>query len=433
MTEIPDLHNTALELWTALSQWLVSVEFGIQISAIGISFFMALMLTGIIRRSFPGLFSHPPQPPLLALKRFAYNKQGYIRPILNILCMGIALQVTFHILENQWLLRLGQSIAVSILLYTLISRTFHNLIARRLVLWIAIPLGILIFMSWLGPVSAYLDSFSMEIGNIKLSALGVVRVLVFGSALFWLGRLSNDAGKRIIRSQADLDIGTREVIAKLFEVGLYVLIFILLLQIMGINITTLAVFGGALAVGLGFGLQSIASNFISGMIILLDRSLTVGDFIEMEDGKQGYIRELNMRSTTLETFDGKDIMVPNEKFITSTFSNWTHKNKRQRYEVHIQVAYKTDLHMLFPLLKTTVASHPKVLSGADTPFEELPDAEILSFGDSGVNILIEFWMEGIDDGRNRVGGDLLLMIWDVLHQNNIEIPFPQREVRVIHS
>ena len=113
----------------------------------------------------------------------------------------------------------------------------------------------------------------------------VARVLIFGSILFWLGRISNDTGKQYIRKQENIEVGTREVFAKLFEIGLYFLIFILLLQVMGISLTALAVFGGALGVGLGFGLQAIAANFISGIIILLDRSLTVGDYIELEDGR----------------------------------------------------------------------------------------------------------------------------------------------------
>ena len=137
-----------------------------------------------------------------------------------------------------------------------------------------------------------------------------------------------------------------------------------------------------------------------------------------------------MRSATLETFDGKDIMVPNENFITTTFVNWTHNNKKQRYPLHFQVAYDTDLERMFEIVRQTVASHPRVLSGDDLPISERPDAEIESFGDSGINILVEFWMEGIDDGDNHVGADLLLMIWTALKENGIEFPFPQREVRL---
>jgi small-conductance mechanosensitive channel len=302
-----------------------------------------------------------------------------------------------------------------------------------LIKWIVIPIAILQVIGYLDDVVLYLESLVVEIGNIKISAYGIVRVVLFGGVLFWLGRITNRTGQRIIRQQVHLDAGTREVFAKLYQVTLLFVIFILLLQVMGINITALAVFGGAVGVGLGFGLQSIASNFISGMILLLDRSFAVGDYIELADGRTGVIRELNMRSTTLETFDGKDIMVPNEQFITTDFINWTHKNKKQRYSIEFQVAYSTDLHKLFDILREVVSSHPKVLSGPNLPIEERPDAEICGFGDSGVKILIEFWMEGIDDGENRVGGDLYLMIWDALKENKIEIPFPQREVKIIGS
>lgn len=251
--------------------------------------------------------------------------------------------------------------------------------------------------------------------------------------LFWLGSLLNAFGKEAIRNLHTLGVGTRELVIKLFQIGLYAGIFLLLLGAMGINLTALAVFGGALGIGLGFGLQKIAANFISGIIILFDRSIVPGDYIGFDDGRAGTLRELNMRSATLETFDGKDIIIPNEQFITLSFVNWTHNNKKQRYSLEFSVAYKTDLRAVLQLVKEAVARHPKVLSGPELPIEEQPDAEISSFGDSGVNILVEFWMLGIDDGKNRVRADLLLMIWDVLKENAIEIPFPQRDVRIVRA
>jgi len=296
-----------------------------------------------------------------------------------------------------------------------------------------IPIALLQIFGWLDAVTAYLDSLDVNIGNIRISAYGLVRVVIFGGVLFWLGKVSNRTGQRIIRNQTDLHIGTREVFAKLFEVTIFVVIFVLLLQVMGINLTALAVFGGALGVGLGFGLQSIASNFLSGVIILLDRSISIGDYVELSDGVAGTVREMNMRSTVLETFDGKDIVVPNDKFITDNVVNWTHKDKKQRYSLNFQVAYKTDLDKLFELVREVCRSHPKVISGPDYPFEEQPDAEIQSFDDSGITILVEFWMIGVDDGKNRVGADLLHMIWNVIRENGMEIPFPQREVRILND
>src|SRR5690606_30235213 len=130
---------------------------------------------------------------------------------------------------------------------------------------------------------------------------------------------------------------------------------------------------------------------------------------------------------------GKDIMVPNEQFINTSFTNWTHKNTKQRYSLEFQVAYKTDLHALFDMIRDVVASHPQVISGKEATEEELPDAEIKEFADSGVTILVEFWMDGIDDGENRVSADLLLMIWDKLQEHNIEMPYPQREIRILDN
>ena len=391
---------------------------------------LAFMVAALLKRVFHPVELFDGDSRRHVLRDFVQRVNDYIFPFMLIVSLGLAVDLSATHFNGSWLIRFLQSCSVAILLKTFLRQVIRSRALYHLALWMSIPLSILFFMGWLDFVSRYLDIHSIEVGNIKISANAFIRVVIFGSLLFWLGRASNTVAKKLIRNQEDLDVGTREVIAKLFEVALYVVIFILLLQVMGINITTLAVFGGALAVGLGFGLQSIASNFISGIIILLDRSLTVGDYIEMDD-QSGVIRELNMRSTTLETFDGKDIMVPNEKFITSSFINWTHKNQKQRYSINLQVSYQTDLHALFPVLRETVSSHVQVISGDDVPIEERPDAEIASFGDSGVNILIEFWMEGVDDGPNRVGGDLLLMIWDVLREHSVEIAFPQREVRIL--
>jgi small-conductance mechanosensitive channel len=254
----------------------------------------------------------------------------------------------------------------------------------------------------------------------------LIRVLIFGSILFWLGRISNNAGQKAIRNNETLDIRTRELFAKLFEIILYIAVGLLLLQIVGLDLTALAVFGGALGVGLGFGLQQIASNFISGIIILLDRSLAVGDYIELENGTSGFLSELNMRSSTLKTFEGKVIVVPNEQFITTTFTNWTHQDSRQRYEFEFSVSYDTDVPMVPEIIIAAISQHPQVLQKP-----EQPDCEIRDFAESGIVFGVEYWIDGIDDGENRVDSDLRMIIWKTLKEHNIKMPYPQREVRII--
>lgn len=416
-----------------LMHWLSSPKFYSQIGLIILALLIGLSVNRFLRNLSPLLRERPTEGPILQIRQGIFRLRELILPLMLVLSMSVAADISQAVIGQAWLVKLSLSLAVIFMLYTIITRFVEKQLFRKLALWFILPIAVLHVFGWLDEVVAYLETISLQIGNFKISAYGVARVLIFGSVLFWLGRLSNSAGQQIIRNQHDLDIGTREVFAKLFQVGLFFVVFLLLLQIMGINLTALAVFGGALGVGLGFGLQAIASNFISGIILLLDRSLSVGDFVEMEDGRCGTIRELNMRSTTLETYDGKDIMVPNEQFITTSFTNWTHKNTKQRYSLEFQVAYKTDLHQLFELVRETVASHPQVMSGDDIPLEERPDAEIKGFADSGIDILVEFWMQGIDDGPNRVGADLLLMIWDILKLNDIEIPFPQREVKIINQ
>jgi small-conductance mechanosensitive channel len=431
--DIRSIQEQAGHYTAEIIAWLSSPEFYSQLGLVVLAIVLAYSLSVLIRRHSPILTTAPKKGQLQFIRTGVYQVRTILFPLCTVLFLTITIDLSDYLVKHSLLVRVAESIAILLLIYSIITNYVTNHFVKNLLKWIAIPIALLQVFGWLDNVVVYLESYFVEIGNIRISAYGVARVVIFGGILFWLGRLSNHAGQRIIRQQSNLDVGTRELFAKLYQVAVLVVIFILLLQVMGVNITALAVFGGALGVGLGFGLQSIASNFISGVILLLDRSLTEGDYIELHDGQKGTIRELNMRSTTLETFDGKDIMVPNEQFITTSFINWTHKNKKQRYAIEFQVAYSTDLRELFKLLREVVSSHPKVLSGPGLPVDEIADAEISGFGESGIDILIEFWMEGVDDGVNRVGADLLLMIWEALKENQIQIPFPQREIKIVKA
>ena len=419
------------EILEQLLRSVTSSEFHIQVGLILLSLVVAFSLSLSLKKHSPVLNKPPESGNLLRLRKNIYALGDLLFPFINVITLGIAVNISESIIGQSWLMRIAVSLAILLIIYMFLTRFIQKSYVKGFVKWIILPVAILQVFGVLDEVSDFLKTISVDIGSITISAYGFGRLLVFGVIIFWIGRISNNVGTQLIRSQDDMETGTREVFAKLFEVTVFVLIFILLLQLLGINITALAIFGGALGVGLGFGLQSIASNFVSGIIILLDRSIAVGDYIQLEDGPSGKIRELNMRSAILETYDGKDIMVPNEKFITTNFVNWTHKNLKQRYPLNFTVAYDTDLDLLFEVVRETVASHPQVISGDDLPIEERPDAEIAGFGESGIDILVEFWMEGVDDGENRVGADLLHMIWNTLKEHDIEIPYPHRDVRII--
>ena len=417
-------------IWREMVLELSGPEFYVQLGVVALAIVIGWVVANYLARHVGIFRDEPKDGALLDLRSSLYRTSALVLPVSIAISLGLASLMSAGAIDEAWLVTGAQGIAFIFVIYSLAAHLMTNATTIALLKWIGLPIALLYSFGWLDDVILHLDSVSITIGNIKVSLYAVLRTLLFGFVLFWIGRLSSATGKRVIRAQETLELGTREVIAKLFEIALFVLIFMLLLNVMGVDLTALAVFGGALGVGLGFGLQQIASNFISGIIILLDRSLTIGDYIQLEDGRKGTLRELNMRSATLETFDGKDIMVPTEKFITTTFPNWTPNNKLQRYPINFQVAYKTDLEKMFPIIREVVASDPKVVSGEDVPIELRPDAEISKFADSGIEILVEFWMEGIDDGENRVGADLLLMIWTALKEHDIEIPFPQREVRI---
>jgi small-conductance mechanosensitive channel len=404
-----------------------------QLGLVAADYVLARLIAGWLRYLLPVLTDPRVVGGAHPLSRVAQRWNRVIVPLLVIALLRISVDVSEALLGHSWVVQVALSVSALWLLYSWARHSVKSRVVAATLFGMAVVLIALQFAGLLAGLVAILESIALDVGSIHLSLYGAIRVVLFGSLLFWLGRLSNSTGQDIIRRQETLDLRTREVAAKLLQVSIVAVVMLLLLQVMGINFTTLAVFGGAVGVGLGFGLQAIASNFISGIIILLDRSVSVDDYIQLADGRTGIVRELNMRSTTLETFDGKDVMVPNEKFIVESFTNWTHKNKKQRYRVDFSVAYHSNIRDLVAIIKRVVASHPQVISGGDVPIEEQPDCEIDSFGDSGINMFVEFWMEGIDDGRNRVGGDLLLLILEALQQHGFEIPFPQREVRVING
>lgn len=431
------VHNGAMEValdetaFDLVISTVKSVDFYLQILAIALTAACAWSVSKIIRRQLDKLAGQGEEegssgPIRSRVGAPTYHLRELTFPITNAILLGIAVVVSREFFSQQWLVQLAQGINLLLATYIVATRISTSATIRRFALLVLVPLILVYSAGFLDDLIAILDGIKFSLGNIEFTLYAIARTALFGSILFWFGRLSNRKGSEFIRNHDSITGSTKELILKSFQFGLFVLVSLMILQIAGIDLTALVVFGGAIGVGLGFGLQQIAANFISGIIILIDRSIAIGDYIQLEDGRGGTLRELNMRSAILETYDGKDIVVPNEKFISTAFNNWSHNNQKQRYPIVFEVAYGTDLEKLFQILREVVSSHPMVLSGEDLPFEERPDAEIQAFNDSGVEILVEFWMEGIDDGKNRVGGDLLFMIYKALQENDIEIPFPQR-------
>ncbi len=413
--------------WLAVLQgWLASPQFYAQVIAIVVAWIAAKVVARQLVARVPLLREEPTEGRFLRYQRLAWSCRNLLEPALFVLLMMAASSVADAALGASWLIRIAQSLALVRLLHAVIMRFITHPVLNSAARWIGLPVAAIYALGYFDAFTQGLDGIAFSAGNIRISLLAVSKAALFGGLLFWLGRTSSNAGQKVIRDQQSVDVQTRELAAKALELVVFAIVGLLLLNILGMDLTALAVFGGALGVGLGFGLQQIASNFISGIILLLERSLKLGDYIELENGMKGTLTQMNMRSSILSTFDGKDINVPNDKFITTQFVNWTHADTRQRYEVEFSVAYDTDLHKVPPLIIKAVSAHEQVLREP-----ELPDVELRGFGDNGVNFAVEFWVDGIDDGKNKFTSEIRFLIWDALKKAGISMPFPQREVRII--
>jgi small-conductance mechanosensitive channel len=420
------LQTQALVYLDILKGWLASPQFYAQVIAICLLWIVAKIVTRQILARAPMLRDEPTEGRFLRYQKLLYSCRNLVEPFVFVALMAAAAAVADRALGASWLIRIAQSLALVRLLHAVIMRFLTHPVINSAARWIGLPISAIYALGYFETFTTGLDSIALSAGNIRISLLALSKAALFGGVLFWLGRTSSTAGQRVIREQQSVDVQTRELAAKALEIAVFAIVGLLLLNILGLDLTTLAVFGGALGVGLGFGLQQIASNFVSGIILLLERSIKIGDYIEMEDGKTGTLRQMNMRSSILSTFDGKDIMVPNDKFITTQFTNWTNEDPRQRYEVEFSVAYETDLHKIPPLIINAVSAHEQVL---EEPEE--PDVELRGFGDNGVNFAVEFWVTGIDDGKNKFTSEVRFLIWDALNNAGISMPFPQREIRIL--
>lgn len=306
-----------------------------------------------------------------------------------------------------------------------VSHVLRDPFLRLLGRYVLIPVAAIYALGLLQPVSAWLESLTIELGNITFSVMALVRGLIAGSLLFWLGSWSNRQSADYIKSQEELRPATRELAAKAAEVLIFGAAFLLLLQIMGINLTTIAVLGGAVGVGIGLGLQQIAANFISGIILLIEGQTTVGDYVELDGGERGTIVRMTARACILETFDGRWIVVPNEHFITTRVVNYSDQGSANRYEVPFSVSYETDIERVPEIIETAVAALPFVLSQPDGP-----DCELRGFGESSVDFAVEYWVNGIDDGKNKYMSQVLFAVWRALKDADIEMPYPHRVVEM---
>jgi small-conductance mechanosensitive channel len=276
----------------------------------------------------------------------------------------------------------------------------------------------------LGDVIEWMESTTVPLGRtpvavwvVVMAAVSVVVTLVLA---LWAGSLIES---RLMGMQ-QLDSNLRVVLSRLARAALLVAAVLLALSSVGIDLTVLSVFGGALGVGLGLGLQRIASNYVSGFIILLERSLRIGDMIRV-DQHSGRVTQINARYTVIRALDGTEAIVPNEMLVAQPVANFSYSDPRVALNVKVSVSYATDPRQAMALLAKAAAAQRRVLA------DPAPSAVLLGFGADGLDLQVNFWIADPHEGRANVQSDVALAMLDALRGAGIEIPYPQRDVRLV--
>ncbi len=292
-----------------------------------------------------------------------------------------------------------------------------------ILIWSGVALHITGFLPELLQV---LDDFNFPIGKHKISLLtilsGLLSIAVTLLVALWL---ATTLEKRLMGA-AHLDMSLRVVVAKFIRAMLVLFGVLIALPLAGIDVTVLSVFGGALGVGIGFGLQKIASNYVSGFIILLDRSIRIGDLVTV-DNRYGTVSNITSRYAVLKGMDGTEAIIPNETLISSTVLNHSYTSHEVRVGIALQISYDSALETAMEIMLDAARDHPRVIQ------EQLPKVFLKNFGDSGIELELSIWIRDPEEGQQNLRSEINLQIWKRFQQEGIEIPYPHRVVKLLQQ
>jgi potassium-dependent mechanosensitive channel len=407
--------------------WLISPAAWSQFALLALAYLVARLLTTRLTPWASRLLA--PDPARSGLVASALRVLAWFLPLmLPLLAYALTAmgeQVTRSMFGAGEVIAFGKRVFLFIAALLVVRHVLTDGFLRLLGRYVLLPVAALYAVGVLGPVTAYLEGTIVGVGDIRFTAMALIRGLIAGSILFWLGAWSNRQSAGYITAQQAIRPATRQLAVKAAEIAIFGTAFLLLMSIMGIDLTALAVIGGALGVGIGLGLQQIAANFVSGVILLLEGQTTVGDYVELDGGEKGTIVKMTARACILETFDGKWIVVPNEHFVTTRVVNYSDQGSANRFQASFSVSYDTDINLIPDLIEAAVAKLPFVLQEPDPP-----DCELRGFGESAIDFSVEYWAQGLDDGRNKYSSPVLFAIWNTLKDAGVDMPYPHRVVEI---
>lgn len=389
--------DTAL---AALLQALSTPQFYIALLVAIAAVISAVLLSGLMRRSADrhseGIARFGISPPLL-------SKALVLLPPLFTILMLAAFRPLGEIEgPNPWL-----ASAAELASAWLLARAVLLVVRTKAVAWFIV---VVIFGYTLLSVSgsmrettAYLATLAFEVGKFKLSMLGLIQGIIIFVIVFWLAGSLSHALENYLRTKSHLSYNARALIVKFFTIFVYFIAFLTTLSAIGVDLTALAVFGGALGVGVGLGLQKITANFVSGITILFEKSIKIGDLIEVGP-YTGWVRQLHMRYALLETFDGREVLIPNDELISQRVTNWTYSNEFARIEIRAVIEYASDAAQARTLMLEAARAHPRCLK------EPEASCNLREFGDNGLVMVLTFWIPDVREGRFKPQSDVMFDI-----------------------
>ena len=351
-----------------------------------------------------------------------------LRAIFYVILIWAAYLLMFNLTwpSRSYLLGIIATLALSWLLIVFVTRLIKSQFLRKLVRWIAWSYVTLDVFGLVAEATNWLDSAGFNVGEHRLSLLFAVQAFIIIGALIAAARFVTMTTSSSIRSNDDISPSMKVLIIKALQIGFYGAALYLGVNALGIDLTGLAVLSGAIGVGLGFGLQKVVSNLVSGVIILLDKSIKPGDVISLGE-TFGWINSLGARYVSVVTRDGKEYLIPNEDLITGQVVNWSHSNDFVRLDIYFGTSYGDNPH---EVRKLAIAA----ASGVDRVLKSRPTVcHIVGFGDSSVDYILRFWISDPTGGLTNIRGNVFLALWDTFAENGISIPFPQREVKVLNG
>ncbi|MFU8823807.1 mechanosensitive ion channel family protein [Yoonia sp.] len=328
--------------------------------------------------------------------------------------------------SRSYLLSIVGTLAFAWLVIAFATRLIKSVPLRRTIrygAWVYVTLYIL---GVVDQAEQVLDNIGFRLGDIRFTLLLLIQSLVILTLLLALVRFVMRTTTRKITSNQEISPSMQVLLIKAVQIGLYATAFFVGVRALGIDLTGLAVLSGAIGVGLGFGLQKVVSNLVSGVIILLDKSIKPGDVISLGD-TFGWINSLGARYVSVVTRDGREYLIPNEDLITGQVVNWSHSNEFVRLDIHFGTSYTDNPHEVRKIAIAAAQSVDRVLKSRPTV------CHIVGFGDSSVDYILRFWISDPTGGLTNIRGNVFLALWDAFAENGISIPFPQREVKVLND